>query len=147
MISWTLKKFDDLSPRELYAILQLRNEVFVVEQQCIFQDADGKDPFCFHVMGMEGDSLVAYTRLAPPAVSYAGPAIGRVVTSPRARNKGLGRQLMEYSVDQCHTLFGPLPIRIGAQCYLEKFYTSLGFRPDGEIYLEDGIQHIEMILS
>lgn len=147
MITWKRKTFDELTPHELYAILQLRNEVFVVEQQCIFQDADGRDPFCFHIMGLEGDTLVAYTRLVPPGIAWAEPAIGRVATAPKARNRGLGRQVMEYSVDQCHTLFGPLPIRIGAQCYLEKFYTSLGFRPDGEIYLEDGIQHIEMILS
>ena len=147
MLSWSIKNFDDLTPHELYAILQLRNEVFVVEQQCVFQDADGKDPLCRHIMGREGATLLAYTRLVPPGISYAEPSIGRVVTAPKARGGGLGRQLMEYSVDQCHTLFGPRPIRIGAQCYLEKFYTSLGFYRDSEIYLEDGIQHIEMIRS
>jgi ElaA protein len=147
MIDWTIKKFDDLTPHEVYAILQLRSEVFVVEQQCIFQDIDGKDPLCFHVMGMENSLLAAYTRLVPPGISYAEPAIGRVVTSPSLRSKGLGRQLMEHSVIQCHALFGTRTIRIGAQVYLQKFYTSLGFRPEGEIYLEDGIQHIEMIHS
>jgi len=147
MIHWSLKKFDDLTPQELYVILQLRNEVFVVEQQCIFQDADGKDPLCFHIMGMDGATLAAYTRLVPPGISYTEPAIGRVVTAAPARSRGLGRELMKYSIDQCHALFGARDIRIGAQVYLQKFYTSLGFRPIGEIYLEDGIQHVEMILS
>jgi len=147
MITWTLKKFDDLTPHELYAILQLRNEVFVVEQQCAFQDADNKDQISYHIMGMEAASLVAYTRLVPPGISYAEPAIGRVVTAAQVRGTGAGRQLMEYSITQCYALFGHCQIRIGAQVYLKKFYTSLGFRTDGEIYLEDGIQHIEMILS
>jgi len=147
MINWTIKNFDDLTPHELYAILQLRSEVFVVEQQCVFLDADGKDQLCFHIMGMENNSLLAYTRLVPAGISYAEPAIGRVVTSPQARNRGAGRQLMEYSINQCHILFGRCAIRIGAQVYLQKFYTSLGFRPEGEIYLEDGIQHIEMVYS
>src|SRR3982751_4276400 len=102
MISWSLKKFDDLTPLELYALLQLRNEVFVVEQQCIFQDADGKDPLCFHIMGMDGAALIAYTRLVPPGISYQEPAIGRVVTAAKARSRGLGRELMIYSIAQCH---------------------------------------------
>ncbi|MBS1564856.1 MAG: GNAT family N-acetyltransferase [Bacteroidetes bacterium] len=147
MIHWTLKKFDDLSPLELHNILQLRSEVFVVEQQCIFQDIDGKDPKCYHIMGQEDNVLLAYTRLVPPGISYAEPAIGRVVTSISARNRGAGRALMEYSIQQCHAIFGRQDIRIGAQLYLQKFYTSLGFRQSSEIYLEDGIQHIEMILS
>ena len=96
---------------------------------------------------MENGALVAYTRLVPPGISYAEPAIGRVVTSARVRSRGVGRELMEYSIYQCHALFGHRPVRIGAQVYLQKFYTSLGFRPEGEIYLEDGIQHIEMILT
>jgi len=147
MITWTWKKFDDLTPHELYAILQLRSEVFVVEQQCIFQDIDDKDQLSYHVMGREGASLLAYTRLVPPGISYTEPSVGRVVTSPRARKSGLGRELMLYSIEQCRTLFGPLPIRIGAQLYLKKFYGSLGFQPEGDIYLEDGIQHVEMLLS
>ena len=147
MITWTLKSFDALTPHELYAILQLRNEVFVVEQQCVFQDADNKDQLSWHIMGTEGASLVAYTRLVPPGVSFAGPAIGRVVTAASVRSRGVGRDLMEYAIAQCHALFGSRPIRIGAQLYLKKFYTSFGFRPDSDIYLEDGIQHIEMILS
>jgi len=147
MITWTWKKFDDLTPHELYAILQLRSEVFVVEQQCVFQDIDDKDQPSYHVMGREGASLLAYTRLVPPGISYTEPSVGRVVTSPRARKSGLGRELMLYSIEQCRALFGQHPIRIGAQLYLKKFYGSLGFRPEGDIYLEDGIQHVEMLLS
>ena len=147
MIKWICKPFTRLSADELYAILQLRSEVFVVEQQCVFQDIDDKDQPSCHVMGREGASLLAYTRLVPPGISYTEPSVGRVVTSPRARKSGLGRELMLYSIEQCRTLFGPHPIRIGAQLYLKKFYGSLGFRPEGDIYLEDGIQHIEMILS
>lgn len=148
MITWTIKKFDELTPHELYAILQLRNQVFVVEQQCVFQDADGKDPLCWHIMGTDEEAkLLAYTRLVPPGISYAEPAIGRVVTAQQARSRGLGRQLMEYSIHQCRARYGTCDIRIGAQVYLEKFYRSFGFRSTGDIYLEDGIQHIEMILS
>ena len=147
MITWTWKKFDDLTPHELYAILQLRSEVFVVEQQCVFQDIDDKDQPSYHVMGREGASLLAYTRLVPPGVSYREPSVGRVVTSPRARKSGLGRELMLYSIEQCRALFGQHSIRIGAQLYLKNFYGSLGFQPEGDIYLEDGIQHVEMLLS
>ena len=144
---WYLKNFDELSPHELYAILQLRSEVFVVEQQCVFQDMDNKDQVSWHVMGWNGVSLAAYTRLVPPGITYTEPAIGRVVTSPGVRGGGLGRSLMEYSINQCYILFGKTTIRIGAQVYLQKFYSSLGFVPAGDLYLEDGIQHIEMILS
>src|SRR5882757_8414776 len=100
MITWTWKKFDDLTPHELYAILQLRSEVFVVEQQCVFQDIDDKDQRSYHIMGWNGALLAAYTRLVPPGISYTEPAIGRVVTSPKARGNGLGRQLMEHTIDQ-----------------------------------------------
>ncbi len=147
MITWTSKDFDGLTPHELYAILQLRSEVFVVEQQCVFQDMDNKDQVSWHIMGWNNALLAAYTRLVPPGISYAEPAIGRVVTSPGVRGGGLGRELMVYSINQCYILFGKTTIRIGAQVYLEKFYRSLGFVPVGELYLEDGIQHVEMILS
>lgn len=147
MIEWVFKKFEELSLEELYAILQLRNEVFVVEQHCVYQDADDKDQFSYHLMGWLEDKLVAYTRIFPPGISYKEPSIGRVVTSPAARGTGLGRALMQNSIDKCKHLFGNIFIRIGAQVYLKNFYSSLGFVPDGEIYLEDGIQHIEMLLT
>jgi ElaA protein len=142
---WLLKKFEALTPFELYAILQLRNEVFVVEQNCVFQDADDKDQASWHLLGMQDDKLVAYTRLVPPGVSYAEPSIGRVVTSPQVRGTGIGKDLMVRSIDECYRLFGEQPIRIGAQYYLKQFYGSLGFVQVSEIYLEDGIEHIYML--
>lgn len=147
-MNWLLKKFDDLTPAELYAIIRLRNEVFVVEQTCVFQDADNKDQGSWHLMGMdEKNNLLAYTRLLPPGLSYTEASIGRVVTSPAARRTGLGKELMQRSLDELYRLWGPQPVRIGAQCYLTEFYQSLGFLPQGDVYLEDGIEHIEMVKS
>jgi ElaA protein len=146
MLNWSCKKFDLLSPRELYAILQLRNEVFVVEQNCVFQDADNKDHGSYHLMGWKGDQLLAYTRIVPAGIAYVEPSIGRVVTSSHIRKTGLGRLLMQTSIDALYGLYGRVPIRIGAQLYLKTFYSSLGFAPASEIYLEDGIEHIEMLL-
>ena len=147
MINWLCKKFDELTPHELYAILQLRNEVFVVEQNCVFQDADNKDQPSFHLMGWSDNELVAYTRLVPPKIAYDEPSIGRVVTSLSLRKTGIGRELMERSIEKTKELFGRTPIKLGAQLYLKKFYESLGFIQSSDIYLEDGIEHIEMILS
>ena len=146
-IRWYSKTFDNLSPLELYKILQLRNEVFVVEQNCVFQDADNKDEGCLHFMGFENNELVAYTRLAPPGYIYTESSIGRVVTSPAHRNKGLGKELMQRSVEACKLYFGNLPVKIGAQYHLVKFYSSFGFKIIGEKYLEDGIEHIHMLLN
>ena len=147
MIIWTCKSFNELSPSELYAILQLRSEVFVVEQNCVFLDADNKDQSSFHFMGWEGDALQAYTRLVPPGVAYEEASIGRVVTALTARGSGIGRQLMQQSIAACRQLFGSGTIKIGAQLYLKEFYASLGFIPTGGIYPEDGIDHIHMLLS
>lgn len=145
-LSWTVKKFEALTPYELYNIMWLRNEVFVVEQNCVYQDADYKDQKGWHLMGVdEQGKLMAYVRLLPPGVSYKEPSIGRVVTNPAARGKGAGRELMEMAIQQCEELFGKLDIKIGAQLYLFNFYTSLGFKQTSEIYLEDNIEHIEMI--
>lgn len=119
---WLLRKFEALTPIELYAILQLRNEVFVVEQNCVFQDADDKDQASWHLMGMQNHKLVAYTRLVPPGMSYKEPSIGRVVTSPIVRGTGIGKELMQHSIDECYRLFGKQAIKIGAQYYLKQFY-------------------------
>lgn len=146
MINWIYKKFDDLSPHELYSILQLRNEVFVVEQNCVFQDADNKDQPSYHFMGWMNDKLVAYTRIVPPGIIYEQPSIGRVITSPAVRKTGIGKELMKKSVDITKEIFGNVRIVIGAQLYLKKFYESLGFQKNSKEYLEDGIRHIEMIL-
>lgn len=139
--------FNDLTIMQLYQIMALRQEVFVVEQNCPYLDADGKDLDAWHLMLLnEEDTLIAYTRLLPKGVSYENyPSIGRVVSSPSVRGSGIGKALMELSIEHMENLFGKIPIKIGAQCYLEKFYKSLGFEPQGEVYLEDGIPHMAMI--
>lgn len=143
---WLCKTFDELTPRELYAILQLRIAVFIVEQNCPFQDADNKDPECFHFMCWQSEHLLAYSRLVPAGVAFAEISIGRVVTAQKARATGLGKELMQRSVSNCYKLFGKQTIKIGAQLYLKKFYESIGFVQHSAIYLEDGIEHIEMLL-
>jgi ElaA protein len=149
MIKWICKKFDELTANELYIILQLRNEVFVVEQNCVYQDADNKDQASYHLMGLQDNKLIAYSRLIPPGIAFTEPSIGRVVTSPAARRTGMGKLLMKESINECRKLFDTnnIVLRIGAQLYLKDFYASLGFIPIGGIYLEDGIKHIEMLLS
>ena len=143
-MTWTIKKFDELTLDELYRILQLRNEVFIVEQNCVYNDIVGKDQPAWHLMAIDGDDLVAYTRILPPGISYDDPAIGRVLTTPSKRRSGLGRELMKRSIEVCEKLFGKISITLSAQVYLQSFYESLGFIVAGEEYLEDGIPHIKM---
>ncbi len=145
-LKWRFKIFDELTAAELYAIMQLRNEVFVVEQNCVYQDADNKDQQSWHLTCWDEDKLVAYTRIIPPGISYTMASIGRVVTSPKYRNTGAGKKLMEESINKTFSQFNCTEIKIGAQVYLTKFYQSLGFVQSSEEYLEDGIPHIEMIL-
>jgi ElaA protein len=146
-LNWAFKKFDGLSSAEIYSIMQLRNEVFVVEQNCVYQDADDKDQSSMHLCGWDSEKLVAYARIIPQGISYTEASIGRVVTSPAYRNRGAGRQLMKESISRCFGVFNCSEIRIGAQVYLTVFYQSLGFVQCSSQYLEDGIPHIEMILS
>ncbi|HXC06944.1 MAG TPA: GNAT family N-acetyltransferase [Bacteroidia bacterium] len=147
-LNWILTPFFELKPEALYAILQLRNEVFVVEQNCVFQDADGKDQACLHLQGYDTDGkLMAYARIVPAGVSYPEVSIGRVITSPSARGTGAGKELMEQSIATIRKLYGIVPIRIGAQSYLQKFYASFGFETDGEEYLEDNIPHYIMVFK
>jgi len=145
--TWICKYFDQLTPRELYSIMQLRNEVFVVEQNCVFQDADNKDQSAWHVMGWNANKLVACSRILPAGIAFAEASIGRVVTSPSVRGLGVGRELMHRSITRLHELFGIVSIRMGAQLYLKTFYESFGFVQSGDVYLEDGIKHIEMDLK
>lgn len=146
-MNWILKEFNALTVHELYAILQLRSEVFVVEQNCVFQDIDFKDQRAYHLMGYIDNQLLAYTRLLPAGFPYVEASIGRVVTAKAARNSGIGKKLMTESIDTLYRLYGRQTIKIGAQYYLKKFYESFGFQQSGEIYLEDGIEHIEMLLN
>ena len=147
-MNWVCKKFGDLKPNELYAILQLRSIVFVVEQNCVYPDMDDKDQSCLHFMCWNESKLIAYTRLVPKGISYPDhSSIGRVVTSPIVRKTGIGRELMERSIRETYQQFGHSSIKIGAQLYLKKFYESLGFLQTSDVYLEDGIEHIEMIIQ
>lgn len=121
--------------------------VFIVEQNCPFQDADDKDQVANHLCAWQGDNLVAYTRILPPGVSYEQASIGRVVTSSSVRGSGIGRELMQRSIDAVYQLFAVNSIKIGAQLYLKKFYENLGFKAQGEVYLEDNIEHIVMVCT
>jgi ElaA protein len=147
MIQWECKSFDELTNEELYKILQLRMEVFVVEQNCVFQDCDDKDQQSFHLSGWQQNKLVAYSRLVPPGLIYEEASIGRVITSPSVRGSNIGRELMKRSIAELYKLFNETPIKIGAQLYLKKFYESFGFVSCSDIYDEDGIDHIKMKLN
>ena len=146
-INYQLKVFEELSLRDLYSILKLRQEVFIVEQDCVYLDCDDKDMESYHLMGLsESGELVSYSRILPPGLSYDDAAsIGRVLTGKSTRGSGKGHDLMKVSLMYCQLLFEDVAIRISAQCYLIEFYSSLGFETVGESYLEDGIPHIEMV--
>jgi ElaA protein len=139
------KPFDALTTKELYEILRLRSEIFVVEQQCIFLDQDNKDFSCQHLMLYANKQLMAYARIVPAGLSFPEPSIGRIVSSDAARGKGFGKQLLQLAIENCQRLYGNQPIQIGAQLYLKAFYESFGFQQVSEIYDEDGIDHIDMI--
>lgn len=146
-LNWVLKPFNELTTTELYAILQLRSEVFVVEQNCVYLDIDGKDKKSLHLMAWQDDQLTAYTRLVPPGISFNEASIGRVITSPRYRKLGIGITLMEKSIQYTLQGYATNKIRIGAQLYLKSFYENLGFTIQGNEFLEDSIPHIEMLLE
>lgn len=142
---WAFEPFDKLSLRALYEVLQLRSEVFVVEQACIFQDLDGADEQAMHLLGRSGGQLVAYARCFPAGVKYVEASIGRVMTRSSARASGMGHVLMHRAIDTIQSHWGAPPIRIGAQARLERFYNRHGFASVGPVYDEDGIDHIEMV--
>lgn len=141
ILSW-----QDLSLEELYSIMQLRQEVFVVEQDCPYLDADGKDISAHHLMLHDGAELVGYARLLAPGVSYRDySSIGRVVNPAHMRGKGVGKVIMQASIDWCIATYPEHNIKISAQCYLDGFYRHLGFIDTGDHYLEDDIPHQAMI--
>ena len=146
-MQWEIKAFDQLSLQELYTILTLRTNVFVVEQACPYPEIDGKDPNCLHLLGTINGELVAYLRILPAGLSYDEVSIGRVVIKPSHRGKGLGRLMMEQAIHCITNEWKESQIKIGAQSYLEKFYQSLGFEPVSEVYLEDDIPHLDMLYS
>lgn len=147
MMNWKIKNYASLSPDELYRILQLRNEVFVVEQNCIYQDADGKDFKAFHLFAQQQDEIIAYARIFKSGDYFDKASIGRVVVSPNYRGLKLGKQLMQKAIDFILNEIKENSIEISAQTYLDKFYKDLGFVPYGDSYLEDGLAHIRMIIK
>ncbi len=141
----SVKTFEELSTEELYQMLRLRSAVFVVEQDCVYQDVDNRDQKALHVIGKKGGEIVAYTRIFKPGDYFQNVSIGRVVVSQDQRKYGLGKQIMQASLAAIEQKFTNKPIEISAQSYLLKFYTELGFNAFGEEYLEDGIPHMRML--
>ena len=141
----SIKAFDELTIHELYQILRLRSEVFVVEQDCVYQDVDKKDQKALHVIGLKGDEVVAYTRIFKPGDYFDNVSIGRVVVRQDQRKYGLGKKIMLATMAAIDQRFPNKPIEISAQSYLLRFYTELGFSAFGEEYLEDGIPHRRML--
>nr|WP_299031795.1 GNAT family N-acetyltransferase [uncultured Tenacibaculum sp.] len=141
----TVKKFQELTTSELYELLQLRSEVFVVEQDCVYQDIDGKDFKALHVLGEKEGKIVGYTRLFNSGEYFDTPSIGRVVVKENERKYGYGHDLMKASIKAIVDNYNETTITISAQTYLQKFYESHGFKQVGEGYLEDGIPHIRMV--
>lgn len=141
----TIKRFEELTLEELYGILQLRSEVFVVEQDCVYQDIDGKDQKALHALGIKNKEVVAYTRIFQPGAYFEQASIGRVVVKESERTYGYGSEIMMASIKAIHDHLNETTIKLSAQTYLKKFYNSLGFKEVGEEYLEDGIPHIGML--
>ncbi|TXG37206.1 GNAT family N-acetyltransferase [Seonamhaeicola maritimus] len=145
MLEIKTKTFNELSKQELYDLLQLRSEVFVVEQDCVYQDLDGKDQKALHVLGYKNDDLVAYTRIFKPGDYFNEASIGRVVVAKNQRQFKYGYSIMEASINAIKDCFNESKIKISAQCYLKQFYNNIGFKEVGEEYLEDDIPHVGMI--
>ena len=144
---FTIKRFNELSTHELYAVLQLRAEVFVVEQDCVYQDLDNKDLDAYHVLGVLDTKIVAYARIFKPGDYFLESSIGRIVVKKEFRKHQYGYQLVQNSIQFIENNLQQNTILISAQSYLTKFYNSLGFTQVGEEYLEDGIPHIKMLKS
>jgi ElaA protein len=145
MLTVKTKYFNELTITELYNLLQLRSEVFVVEQNCVYQDIDGKDKQALHVIGVKNKSIVAYTRIFKPGDYFNETSIGRVVVARNERQYKYGYEIMNASIEAVKDLFNETTIKLSAQTYLKQFYNNLGFTEEGEEYLEDGIPHIVMI--
>ncbi|MEK6805117.1 MAG: GNAT family N-acetyltransferase [Pseudomonadota bacterium] len=143
-LEWKWYAWQELSPDALHAFLKLRSDIFVVEQNCVFSDMDGRDPACEHLCGFEGEALVAYLRLVPPGLKSDIPALGRLVVVKEQRRKGHSRKAIELGLARCAERYPRLPVRAQAQAHLAPFYQTLGFTPSSAQYMEDGIPHIDM---
>lgn len=147
-MQWILKKFQDLTVDEFHDILQLRINVFIVEQNCPYPELDDKDKIAFHLFGINKENkMIAYTRIFKPGDYYKEAAFGRVAVHQDYRNQNIGFQLVEQTIIEIHKLFGNTNIKIGAQTYLNNFYQSFGFHQVGDDYIEDGIPHIHMLIN
>lgn len=142
---WHYKEFDELTPSELYEILSLRVTVFMVEQNCLYNEVDGKDPKCPQLWCTMDGKILAYCRIVPPGVSYELPSIGRVVSHPEFRHLKLGHQLMRNAIEIIKNHYQTSQIKISAQSYLKNFYEKYGFQQISDEYLEDGLPHMEMV--
>lgn len=148
MLTFTINQLQQLSSQQLYRILKARCDVFIVEQNCAYPEIDDNDLVCWHLQGFIDNELACYARIIPRSQHATGyPAIGRVLTTKAYRGNQYGRALMMTAIDFCHQHYPSQPIVISAQTYLLNFYQSLGFVPQGEPYLEDGIEHIDMVLE
>ena len=146
-LQWICKKFDALTVTELYEIIKLRSQVFVVEQNCVYLDADDKDLQAHHLFTYTDNKIVAYARILAPQISYTEASIGRVLTAISHRKNGLGILLMQEAIKQTLHIYNTTSIKIGAQLYLQKFYEGFGFIQTSQTYNEDGIEHIQMVLK
>jgi ElaA protein len=150
MIDWQWSAYAALSKTDLYAIIQQRQQVFILEQRCLYQDLDGLDPPSWHLLGWQGSGaereLVAYLRCLPPGVRYAEPSLGRILTTQAVRGTGIGRDIVARGIAHAARSFPGLPLRIAAQLHLQAFYAAFGFGAISAAYDEDGIPHIDMQL-
>jgi ElaA protein len=146
-MSWNIKKFEELTNIELYQILKERTQVFVVEQNCPYLEVDGKDPVSYHLFKEENGKLIAYLRIVPAGVSYQEASLGRVLVKKDYRGKGIAVELIQKGLDFIHNEWKETAVKIQAQDYLRKFYSSFGFQPVSETYLEDEIPHVDMLLQ
>lgn len=145
--TWMTRDFDSLSLALMYAIMRLRQAVFVVEQDCAYQDLDNLDQYADHLLLLRGGEPVAYQRCLPPGTAFSQSSIGRIIVAPQARGDRLGSHLVQRGIEHNRERWPESPICIGAQAHLQRFYGALGFRVIGDIYLEDGIEHIHMLLD
>lgn len=145
-VSWKCEPFNELTLDELHDIIAARIDVFVIEQNCPYQDVDGKDKMGYHLFALnESKNILAYARILPQGISYKEVAIGRVITTQKGRGKGLGHELMKQCMQKINIIFGNVNVRISAQEHLQKYYQTHGFSTVSEMYLEDGIPHVEML--
>lgn len=147
-MNWKYLRLHEFDAKSLYEVLKLRVNVFIIEQACFYHELDDKDYYATHVMAYDSDNrLVGYLRIVDPGISYDELSIGRIVVAPEVRGEGYGRDLVTEGLTYIKEVHGPVPVRISAQAYLEKFYESFGFQAVSDVYLEDEIPHIEMLLE